>query len=114
MGTEVKVSDPVVSYRETVSGTSSQTCLSKSPNKHNRLYMEALPLSDELADAIEAGKISAKDDPKLRARAMADEFGWDVTDARKIRGFGPSLLVQRLELHHDLRELPGTAALLLV
>ena len=89
MGTEVKVSDPVVSYRETVSGTSSQTCLSKSPNKHNRLYMEALPLSDELADAIEAGKISAKDDPKLRARAMADEYGWDVTDARKIWGFGP-------------------------
>jgi len=51
--------------------------------------MEAHPLSDELADAIEDGKISAKDDPKLRARAMADEYGWDVTDARKIWGFGP-------------------------
>ena len=89
MGTEVKVSDPVVSYRESVGATSAQTCLSKSPNKHNRLYMEAHPLSDELADAIEDGKISAKDDPKLRARAMADEYGWDVTDARKIWGFGP-------------------------
>jgi elongation factor 2 len=89
MGTDVKVSDPVVSYRESCSATSSQTCLSKSPNKHNRLYMEAHPLSEELSDAIEAGKISAKDDPKLRARAMADEYGWDVTDARKIWGFGP-------------------------
>ena len=37
MGTEVKVSDPVVSYRESVGATSAQTCLSKSPNKHNRL-----------------------------------------------------------------------------
>ena len=89
MGTDVKVSDPVVSYRESCSANSSQTCLSKSPNKHNRLYMEAAPLSDELSDAIEAGKGSAKDDPKLRARLMADEYGWDVGDARKIWGFGP-------------------------
>merc|ERR1712159_932795 len=34
------VSDPVVSYRETVSQESSVMCLSKSPNKHNRLYMK--------------------------------------------------------------------------
>merc|ERR1739848_371989 len=33
------MSDPVVSYRETVGGNSSQTCLAKSPNKHNRLYL---------------------------------------------------------------------------
>merc|ERR1711990_231938 len=32
------MTDPVVSYRETVGGESNQTCLSKSPNKHNRLY----------------------------------------------------------------------------
>ena len=32
----IKQSDPVVSYRETVSEESSQMCLSKSPNKHNR------------------------------------------------------------------------------
>merc|ERR1711924_412364 len=88
-GTDVKVSDPVVSYRVSCSANSSQTCLSKSPNKHNRLYMEAAPLSDELSDAIEAGKVSAKDDPKLRARLMADEYGWDMGDARKIWGFGP-------------------------
>lgn len=32
----IKKSDPVVSYRETVSEESDQMCLSKSPNKHNR------------------------------------------------------------------------------
>merc|ERR1711879_725248 len=37
-GIPLNTSDPVVSYRETVSELSSQMCLSKSPNKHNRLY----------------------------------------------------------------------------
>merc|ERR1711865_622277 len=31
--------EPVVSYRETVTEESSQICLAKSPNKHNRLYV---------------------------------------------------------------------------
>merc|ERR1719284_1457727 len=39
----IKKSEPVVSYRETVSEESSQVCLSKSPNKHNRLYMKPSP-----------------------------------------------------------------------
>ena len=37
----LKKSDPVVSYRETVSEESSQMCLSKSPNKHNRYIKTA-------------------------------------------------------------------------
>merc|ERR1712185_391897 len=56
------MSDPVVSYRETVSGTSSQTCLSKSPNKHNRLYVVAEPLGEELSIAMEDGKLGPKAD----------------------------------------------------
>ena len=36
---EIKKSDPVVTYKETVTAESSQVCLSKSPNKHNRLYV---------------------------------------------------------------------------
>jgi elongation factor 2 len=86
---ELKTSDPVVSYRETVVEESNITCLSKSPNKHNRLYLKAEPMGLELADAIEAGTISNKDDPKIRARNLADNFGWDVNDARKIWCFGP-------------------------
>src|SRR3546814_7314373 len=85
MGTEVKISNPVVSYCETCTSTSNQTCLSKSPNKHNRLYCEATQLEDGICNDIEDGKINQRDDPKLRARYMADTYGWDVTDARKIR-----------------------------
>merc|ERR550534_3509245 len=38
-GIPLNKSPPVVSYRETVCEESNQVCLSKSPNKHNRLYM---------------------------------------------------------------------------
>ena len=47
---------PVVSYRETVVGTSSQTCLSKSHNKHNRMNLVAEPLPEELGNKFESGK----------------------------------------------------------
>merc|ERR1740139_544831 len=83
MGTEVKVSDPVVTFRETCAGKSDQTCLAKSANKHNRLYVEADSIGPELALAIDEGEIKAGADNKLQGRKMADEFGWDVTEARK-------------------------------
>lgn len=88
-GVPLKISDPVVSYRESVGELSSITALSKSPNKHNRLYMTAQPLEEGVAKAIEDGKIGPRDDFKARARFLADEHGWDVTDARKIWCFGP-------------------------
>jgi len=85
----IKTGDPVVSYRETVQAESSITALSKSPNKHNRLYVKAFPMQEELSNDIENGKITPRDDFKARARVLAEEYGWDVTDARKIWCFGP-------------------------
>lgn len=85
----LKKSDPVVSYRETVEQESDQVCLSKSPNKHNRLFMKATPMPDGLADAIEAGEVNARDDIKTRARILAEKFQYDATETRKIWCFGP-------------------------
>ena len=39
-GAEIRVSEPVVAFRETVSKASDHTVMSKSPNKHNRLYFQ--------------------------------------------------------------------------
>jgi elongation factor 2 len=89
MQSELKISEPVVSYRETVTAESDQQCLSKSPNKHNRIFAQGEPLSDEFAQDVEAQKVGARDDPKTRARYLADNHGWDVGDARKIWCFGP-------------------------
>ena len=109
-GVPLKVSDPVVQYRESVTGDSSMTALSKSPNKHNRLYVTAAPLGEELSKAIEAGKIGPRDDFKARGRLLADEYGWDVTDARKIWCFGPdttgaNLLVDQTKAVQYLNEI---------
>ncbi|KAH8824267.1 P-loop containing nucleoside triphosphate hydrolase protein [Flagelloscypha sp. PMI_526] len=81
--------EPTVQYRETVRAESSIVALSKSANKHCRLYAKAAPMEEELVRAIETRKIHARDDFKSRARILADEFGWDVTHARKIWAFGP-------------------------
>lgn len=89
-GAPITVSEPVVSFRETVTAESSQICLSKSPNKHNRLYVVAVPLAEGLPEQIDEGKVGPRDDPKNRARKLAEEFEWDVTEARKIWCFGPN------------------------
>jgi len=83
------MSDPVVSYRETVSGTSNQTCLSKSPNKHNRMYVTAEPLDEELSKAIEAGPAGPKAEAKERAKLYREKFEWPENDARKVWCWGP-------------------------
>lgn len=88
-GVPIKTGNPVVQFRETVQDESNMTCLSKSPNKHNRIFMKAAPITEECSVDIENGKISSKDDFKARARILAEEHGWDVTDARKIWCFGP-------------------------
>jgi len=85
----LKKSDPVVSYRETVSDESSIMCLSKSPNKHNRLFMKAVPMPDGLSEDIERGDVNPRDDFKTRGRYLADKYDYDVTEARKIWCFGP-------------------------
>jgi len=84
------VSDPVVSFRETVSELSGQTCLAKSPNKHNRIYLQAEPMDEELSKAIEDGSVGPKADPKERAKLLTEKFDWDKdTATRKIWCWGP-------------------------
>jgi len=67
-GVEVKTSQPIVVYRETVTRSSGQT-EGRSPNKHNSLFFVVEPLESEVAVAIEKGEISEgrvkKKDDKL-------------------------------------------------
>merc|ERR1719228_1629070 len=88
-GIPIKVSEPVVSYRETVEQLSEIMCLSKSPNKHNRLFMKADAMPDGVADAIDKGDIMPRQEFKERARFLSDKFDFDVGEARKIWSFGP-------------------------
>jgi len=87
----IKKSDPVVSYRETITEESSKMCLSKSPNKHNRLFMKGNPLPDGLADEIEEGKVSHKQEAKERSKYLAEKFEMHPVETRKIWCFGPDV-----------------------
>ena len=55
-GVEVKTSEPIVVYRETVSkqGVEGE---GKSPNKHNLFFIQVEPLEDEVYKAIKAGEL---------------------------------------------------------
>merc|ERR1719422_1385523 len=45
-------------------------------------------MSQELCAAIDDGDITPTQDFKIRARTLANDFGWNVGDARKIWSFG--------------------------
>uniref|UniRef100_A0A7S0VAR1 Tr-type G domain-containing protein n=1 Tax=Hemiselmis tepida TaxID=464990 RepID=A0A7S0VAR1_9CRYP len=92
-GAEIRVSQPVVSFRETVEGVSNPQekglCLSKSPNKHNRIYCYAEPLPEGLPEAIDEGKITPRDDIKIRAKELKNAYQMDEESVKKIWCFGP-------------------------
>jgi len=56
-GVEIKTSNPIVVYRETVLKNSGPT-EGKSPNRHNAFYMTVEPLEENVAMAIERGELS--------------------------------------------------------
>jgi elongation factor 2 len=109
-GIEIIQSDPVVPYKETIIETSNQLCLSKSANKHNKLYCQAEPLADELVKEIEEGTIKADDDNKVTSRKLIDTYDWDQHDAKKVWKFGPehtgpNLLVDQTKAVQYLTEI---------
>jgi elongation factor 2 len=86
---DLKQGDPVVTYKETITEESSQMCLSKSPNKHNRLFLKGTPLGEELSAEIEKETMGPKAETKERGKRLVEEFEWDKTDATKIWCYGP-------------------------
>ena len=74
---------PSVTYKETITEKSSKVSLSKSPNKHNRLFVTAEPCSNEFCQAVEGMRIWEQQDQKERAKILVDELGWEKNDALK-------------------------------
>jgi len=95
-GAGLRVSEPVVSFGETIDSTTGddevhpKICVSKSPNKHNRLYMYAEPLSEKFVEAVDEGEIVLPSSSEMKkfGRMLADDYDWDVGYARKIWTFG--------------------------
>lgn len=86
---EIKVSDPVTRFCETVVETSAIMCYSITPNKKNKITMIAEPLDDGIAEDIEAGRVRIKDPIRKVARFFEEKYDWDKLAARSIWAFGP-------------------------
>ena len=79
-GVEIKVSPPIVVYRECVSGKNEQPFEGKSPNKHNKFYLTAEPLPTNFVEAIKEGKITHSQGKVKDVKALMPtlvELGWD-------------------------------------
>lgn len=86
---EIVATDPVTTYKETVSEMSSQICLSESPNKYNRLFVVAQPLDEQVVIDIENCTIRPYSDPQLKARTLIETYSWDKYDLNNLWSFGP-------------------------
>ena len=82
-GVEIETSEPIVVYRETIAGTAGPV-EGKSPNKHNRFYIEIEPLEDAVFKAIQEGDIK---EGRVKGKELVSkfqEFGLSKDEARKV------------------------------
>ncbi|KAI1002645.1 U5 small nuclear ribonucleoprotein component [Podosphaera aphanis] len=89
---EIKVSDPVTRFCETIVETSAIKCYAQTPNKKNKITMVAEPLDDGIAEDIESGKVSIKSPPRVVGKFFENNYGWDLLASRSIWAFGPDEL----------------------
>jgi len=92
---EVETSDPIVVYRETVQGKGGPF-EGKSPNKHNRFYIEVEPLEKSVVDAVLKGDLVQTDRIKDKKSVIAtlQELGMDREEAKGIEAIhGPNVLI---------------------
>ena len=87
-GAPLVTSEPVVTYCETVTKQSPEV-LSKSANKHNRLFCTAEPLSDEICHQFDEGEVGPSMDIKDRSKILREKWGWEeAATPQKIWCFG--------------------------
>ena len=86
---EIKVSDPVTRFCETVVETSAIMCYAITPNKKNKITMVAEPLDDGIAEDIESGKVNIKDPIRKVGQFFEEKYDWDKLASRSIWAFGP-------------------------
>ncbi|MEM4605487.1 MAG: elongation factor EF-2 [Candidatus Pacearchaeota archaeon] len=85
-GVQVKTSNPIIVYRETVM-KQSPAVEGRSPNKHNTFYLQVEPLEQNVVESIEKGEIPEgrikKNDDKIRS--ILYSLGIPNEEARQYR-----------------------------
>jgi len=81
-GLEIVTSKPIVIYREAIRGEAGPI-EGKSPNRHNKIYIEVEPLGEQVMDLIKTGKISEYMDKADMAKQLR-AVGWEPEEARGV------------------------------
>ncbi|NDB32620.1 MAG: elongation factor EF-2 [Nitrososphaeria archaeon] len=84
-GVQIVTSQPLINYRETIQNES-EVVMSKSPNRHNKIFMKVEPLEPEIADMIRAGQLSEMKDKKEMENILKSK-GWDTDTAKRVMRF---------------------------
>ena len=79
---EIITSKPLINYRETIRSAVGPI-MSRSPNRHNKIYFRVEPLSEEIVQMIREGTISEMTDKKALATLLRDK-GWDANEAKSV------------------------------
>lgn len=112
-GIKVDVSEPIVVYRETVTGNNhGRSFEGKSPNRHNRFYCEVERLPDEVIQALREGVFSSGNVRPKEAKEIGRrfaEYGMDKDLMRKAYAInGTNVLVndtKGIQYLHETKEL---------
>ncbi len=79
---EITTSKPLVVYRETIQRKAGPV-EGKSPNRHNRFYIEVEPLEKGVVELLKRGEVSMKM-PELERRNKLIEAGMDKDEAKDV------------------------------
>jgi len=102
-GLKVRTSEPLVVYRETITGNAGPI-EGKSPNKHNKFYIVVEPLEEEVQRAIEEKRVTSTQDRKERAKILR-ELGWPTDHAKGVMWIeGVNVLVDATKGVQYMRE----------
>jgi len=85
-GLDVKTSQPIIVYRETI-GKESSVVEGRSPNKHNSFFLKVAPLEEKIYEAIKSGEL-----PEGRIKKKNQEIaeslsnlGWTGDEIRNVK-----------------------------
>ncbi|MDR3781725.1 MAG: elongation factor EF-2, partial [Candidatus Nitrosotalea sp.] len=82
---EIVTSQPLINYRETIRGSAGPV-MSKSPNRHNKIFMKVEALDEKVAEMIRNGTLNEYKDKKEVAKILK-EAGWDGDEAKRVMRF---------------------------
>jgi len=86
-GLEIITSPPIINYREAVR-TVAGPIMSRSPNRHNKIFMKVEPLDPHIVELIRNGSLNEMTDKKGIQKTLRDN-GWSSDEAKSVVSIDP-------------------------